>query len=67
MNRKTAPYGAFRDFRKINIFVNGVYAGSTTWARSCKQAVEKFNEHHPQLNHEISRVRRITASFDRSY
>ena len=42
MSRKNAPYGAYRDYPKIHIYVSahGVwkYAASTTWARTCKEA-----------------------------
>ncbi len=56
-------YGDKRDFPKIDIFVNGEYAASTSWARTCREAIERFDANHPQLNHEIGRVRRITANF----
>ena len=44
MNRKNAPYGTYRDYPKIHIYVGGHsigswnYAASTTWARTCKEA-----------------------------
>ena len=45
MNRKKAPYGTYRDYPKIHIYVgahgaHGVwnYVTSTTWARTCKEA-----------------------------
>lgn len=42
MNRKNAPYGTYRDYPKIYIYVrtHGIwhYAASTTWARACKEA-----------------------------
>ena len=42
MNRKNAPYGTYRDYPKIHIYVadDGTwnYAASTTWARTCKEA-----------------------------
>ena len=58
-------YGDKRDFPKIDISVDGEYVATTTWARTCREAVERFNEAHPQLNHEIGRVRRVTACFSR--
>ena len=42
MNRKNAPYGTYRDYPKIHIYVGAGggwnYAASTTWARTCKEA-----------------------------
>ena len=40
MNRKTCPYGTFRDYPKIHIFVNGNYNTSITWARDCSEALQ---------------------------
>lgn len=37
-------YGDKRNYRKIDIFVNGKYECSTTWSRTCKEAVEKYLE-----------------------
>jgi len=31
-------YGNKRDFKKIDIFYDGVYVGSTTWAKNPKEA-----------------------------
>ena len=44
MNRKNAPYGTYKDYPKIHIYVYVVAYGSwhcvasTTWARTCKEA-----------------------------
>ena len=42
MNRKNAPYGTYRDYPKIHIYVSAYgswsYVASTTWARTCKEA-----------------------------
>ena len=42
MNRKNAPYGTYRDYPKIHIYVrihgSWDYVASTTWARTCKEA-----------------------------
>ena len=42
MNRKNAPYGTYRDYPKIHIYVGAGggwdYVASTTWARTCKEA-----------------------------
>ena len=43
-NRKTAPYGTFRDYAKIRVYnrKTGEYVCSTTWARTCREAVQTF-------------------------
>ena len=42
MSRKNAPYGTYRDYPKIHIYVSAYggwnYVASTTWARTCKEA-----------------------------
>lgn len=35
-------YGDKRDYPKIDIYVHGKYACSTTWARTCKEAVDRY-------------------------
>lgn len=40
-------YGDKRDYRKIDIIVGGQYRGSTTWAKSLKEAAEKWKEANP--------------------
>jgi hypothetical protein len=62
MNRKTCPYGTFRDYPKINIFVNGNYKASTTWARTCREAVTEYEN---SLRGSLA-GRVITARFNRS-
>ncbi len=46
MNRKNAPYGAYKDYPKIHIYVGDVgvwnYVASTTWARTCKEALSIY-------------------------
>ena len=37
-------YGNKRDFRKIDIFLDGQYKFSTTWAKSLRLAKEKASE-----------------------
>ena len=50
MNRKTSPYGTFKDFPKIHIYTGAcgilTYAVSTTWARTCKEAIEQYAIKH---------------------
>ncbi len=42
MNRKNTPYGTYRDYPKIHIYIGGDggwdYVASTTWARTCEEA-----------------------------
>lgn len=42
-------YGNKRDYAKIDIIVDGVYKCSTTWAKSPKQAIEKWREANPSF------------------
>ncbi len=44
------PYGHKTNYRKIEIFVNGRYVGTTTWAKSLKQAKEKFCQSEKFVN-----------------
>lgn len=41
------PYGYHPSNPKIDIVVNGVYVGSTNWARTCREAREKYLEQNP--------------------
>lgn len=55
MNRKTAPYGTYRNFPKIDLYravpnAPMVYVGSTTWARTCNEARLEYAKKHA-LNH----------------
>lgn len=41
---KTHPaYGEKRDYPKIDLYIGGKYACSTTWARTLKEAVAHFS------------------------
>jgi hypothetical protein len=44
---KTAAYGDRRDYPKIDLFVNGEYVASTTWASNIKEAIQKYEEKNP--------------------
>ena len=35
-------YGDMRDYKKVELFINGKYAYTTTWARNLKMAKEMF-------------------------
>ena len=43
-------YGDKRDYPKIELYYSGVYKGTTTWARTVREAKEKFIERHPDLD-----------------
>ena len=47
---KTSAYGDKRDYPKIEIFVGGEYRATTSWAKSCKEAKEKFLEKNPTIS-----------------
>lgn len=53
-------YGDKRDYPKINIFVNGVYRCSTNWAKTCKEARERFIEKGEAMPYGA----KVTAFFD---
>lgn len=55
-------YGDKRDYPKIDIYVDGNYRCSTTWSRTCREAVENFKQINPVVT---SRATKITAKFDR--
>lgn len=40
-------YGDKRDYPKIELYRNGVYWRSTTWAKTCKEAKEKLVNSDP--------------------
>ena len=42
-----SAYGDKRDYPKIDIFENGKYVATTTWAKTCKEAEEKYKEKNP--------------------
>ena len=42
-------YGDKRNYRKIDIIVGGQYCCSTTWAKSLREAVEKFQQANPEV------------------
>ena len=48
----TRAYGEKRNYKKINIYLRrpggaSTYLASTTWARSCREAVLKYCEKNP--------------------
>lgn len=50
-------YGDKRNHRKIDIFVDGSYVGTTTWSRTCREAKQKFLEKHPDTDPNSVRTR----------
>ena len=56
-------YGDKRDFKKIDIYYDGKYMGSTNWAKSCKEAVDKYFEQHKDDVEDISKLK---ASFSKN-
>ena len=42
-------YGDKRDYKKIDIYVDGVYKCSTTWSRTCTDAIARYYDRHPEL------------------
>lgn len=38
-------YGDKRDYPKIDIFYDGVYNYTTTWSRTCKEAIAHVSNH----------------------
>lgn len=41
---KTSAYGDKRDYAKIDIFVEGKYKATTTWAKSLPEAKKQYCE-----------------------
>lgn len=57
MTTNSPSYGNKRDYRKIDIYVNGSYVCSTTWAKSCREAVAKYIEQHPEHDEAMVKAR----------
>lgn len=38
---------------KIDVYVGGVYKGSTNWSRTCKEAKKKYLDKNPTVNPDI--------------
>jgi hypothetical protein len=51
-------YGDKRDYPKIYIFVNGNYKATTTWSKTCKEAVARWHMQYGHVSNE-----KITANF----
>ena len=56
--REGRAYGDKTDYPKIDVFVDGKYAISTTWVPTCREAVERYLERYPGTRG------RVIASFD---
>jgi len=55
-----SAYGDKRDYPKIDIYEDGKYVATTTWAKTCKEAEEKYKEKHPDAKN--VKARRSTKS-----
>lgn len=53
-------YGDRRNFPKIDLYWRGSYRASTTWAKTCKEAKERFLAKHDNLNAD-----EVRATFDK--
>ena len=53
-------HGDKRDYPKIDIYVDGTYDGSTTWCKTCKEAVQryrdKFGEYESKVKANFSKL-----------
>lgn len=54
----TLVYGDKRNYRKIDIYVDGIYQCSTTWSKTCRDAKKRFID-----NNVIESNKKITAYF----
>ena len=45
----SSQYGDKRDYAKIDIYWRGTYKASTTWAKTCREAKERFLMIHTTL------------------
>lgn len=48
MQRKVKKYNPQTGGYKIDIFDNGGYLCSTTWSKTCREAVEKYKARNPK-------------------
>jgi hypothetical protein len=53
-------YGDKRDYPKIDIYFDGVYNYTTTWSKTCKEAIAHVSNHSYH-----SQGMKITASFQK--
>lgn len=54
-------YGDRRDYGKIDVFVNGKYRCTTSWASTLREAKEKYLEANPEVVPEVVEVRYADA------
>lgn len=33
-----------KNYKKIDLYLNGIYQASTTWSKSCKEALERYKQ-----------------------
>ena len=53
--KKYPSYGEKRDYRKIDVYHEGAYKHSTTWARNLKEAREKSGIKEGKIKAEYSK------------
>lgn len=46
--------GMKTDNRKIDIYVDGIYKCSTTWAATCKTAIERYKNAYPDVTGKVT-------------
>jgi hypothetical protein len=54
-------YGDKRDYRRIEIYVNGEYKGTTTWSKTCKEAIDRYILQNVETDIERDKVRAYFA------
>ena len=47
--KKKYEYGDKRNYKKINIYVDGKYVCSTTWPRTCFEAKKHFSRAYAHM------------------
>jgi len=57
-NITESAYGDKRNYPKIDIFEDGEYVATTTWAKTCKEAEERYKEEHPKAKNVKARKQR---------
>jgi len=54
---KARAYGDKTNYPKIDLFLDGDYVATTTWAPTCREAVQRYLERYPGTRG------KVTASF----
>lgn len=48
------------DYKKIYIYVNGNFRATTTWSKTCKEAIKRWHDTYGYVSNE-----KVTANFAR--